>query len=246
VANSPKRVLVTRPEPGASETARRLETLGFLPLKLPLHEIRTLPVDADALPGNVATVAITSANAIRHAPADLIDRLKHLPCFAVGASTARSAADAGFSNVIDGGGDAEALAETIVEQRPGKPLAYLCGRVRRPAFEKRLAQMDIPVHTVETYDTVGLSYTAEEVLNITTRHPIDYILVYSANAADILVETIRRPQLEALFENTVFACISGRVAEALGRRPHGRIRIAAEPDEPALLYLLGHAADGSP
>ena len=33
---APKRVLVTRPEPGASQTARRLQELGFVPVKLPL------------------------------------------------------------------------------------------------------------------------------------------------------------------------------------------------------------------
>ncbi|TJX45058.1 MAG: uroporphyrinogen-III synthase, partial [Mesorhizobium sp.] len=32
------RVLVTRPEPGASRTARKLEEMGFEPLLLPLTE----------------------------------------------------------------------------------------------------------------------------------------------------------------------------------------------------------------
>lgn len=234
-----KRVLVTRPEPGASETARRLEVLGFLPIKLPLHEIRSLPVDLGALPKNVAAVAITSANAIRHAPVEVVERLKHLPCFAVGASTATAAADAGFLKVINGGGDAEALAELVVGQPSGGgPVAYLCGKVRRPGFEKRLADVGIVVHAVETYDTMGLTFTTEKVINLTARHPIDYVLVYSANAAEVLTLTICRPELEGLFENTIFACISGRVAEALGRWPGGRTRIAAEPDERMLLSLL--------
>ena len=34
-----KRVLVTRPEPGASRTAARLEADGFAPIVLPLTEI---------------------------------------------------------------------------------------------------------------------------------------------------------------------------------------------------------------
>lgn len=237
------RVLVTRPEPGASETARRLDALGFLPFKLPLQEIRPLPVDAGAIPDNVAAVAVTSANAIRHAPREVVARLTHRPCFAVGASTASAAAAARFSHVIEGGGDAGALAETVAAQRPDGPVVYLCGRVRRPAFEKRLADDGIVVHVVETYDTVGFSRTIEEVINLTARHPIDYVLVYSANAAEVLTATIRRPQLESLFENTIFACISDRVAEALGGLPRGRLRVAPEPDETALLSLLGHLPD---
>jgi uroporphyrinogen-III synthase len=233
------RVLVTRPEPGASETVLRLETMGFLPLKLPLQEIRPLTVDAGAIPAEIAAVAVTSANAIRHAPSEVIERLKNVPCFAVGASTAKAAADAGFANVMEGGGDAEALAETIISRLPGGPVAYLCGKVRRPAFEERLAGEGIPIHAVETYDTIGLSYTDEEVQHLTARHPIDFVMVYSANAAKALVAMTRQAGLEGLFENTIFACISGRVAEALGGWPCGRIRIAAEPDERMLLSLLG-------
>ena len=237
------RVLVTRPEPGASETARLLEALGFLPIKLPLHEIRPLPVDADLIPSDVAAVAVTSANAIRYAPKAVIERLKPLPCFAVGASTANAATDAGFSAVIEGGGDAEALAEIIVGRHPGGTVAYLCGKVRRAVFERRLADEHIAIHALETYDTVGLSYSTEEVINLTTRRPIDYVLVYSANAAEVLAATIRRPQLEDLFENAIFVCISGRVAEALGGWPGKRIQTAPEPDEPALLSLFGRMTD---
>ncbi|MDQ2632708.1 MAG: uroporphyrinogen-III synthase, partial [Pseudomonadota bacterium] len=107
MADAPKRVLVTRPEPGASQTARRLDALGFRPLKLPLHEIRPLPAVSGAVPDAITAVAATSANAIRHAPAALLDRLSKLPCFAVGEATAAIARDAGFSNVVDGEGDAE-------------------------------------------------------------------------------------------------------------------------------------------
>ena len=37
-----RRSLVTRPEPGATETARRLEAMGFTPVVLPLTEIVTV------------------------------------------------------------------------------------------------------------------------------------------------------------------------------------------------------------
>jgi uroporphyrinogen-III synthase len=145
--------------------------------------------------------------------------------------------------VIESGGDAEALAETIIARHLGGPVGYLCGKVRMPAFEKRLAGQHIPIHALETYDTIGLSYTDKEVTNLTARHPIDYVLVYSANAAGVLTATMRRSQLEDLFENAIFACISRRVADALDGLPGERKRIAREPDEPALLSLLGHAAD---
>ena len=99
---------------------RCLDVLGFLPIKLPLHEIRSLPVDAGAIPDDAAAVAVTSANAIRHAPDVVIERLKHLPCYTVGEATAGTAAYAGFSTVIEGGGDAESLAERYHGSSPGR------------------------------------------------------------------------------------------------------------------------------
>jgi len=233
------RVLVTRPEPGASETARRLEAADFLALKLPLQEIRPLEFDAGTIPADIAAVAVTSANAVRHAPGDVVDRLKHLPCFAVAAATAKAAREAGFKHVIEGGGDAEALAKTILGRPPGGPVAYLCGRVRRPAFEQRLAGEGIAIHALETYDTIGVGYTVKEVQHLAAGHPIDYVLVYSANAAEALIAMALQTGLEELFENAVFACISGRVAESFRERPGTRIRIASEPDERMLLSLLG-------
>src|SRR3954468_16736309 len=82
-AGSDMRVLVTRPQPGASRTMRRLRELGFEPLLLPLTETVGLPVGADAASDNAVAVAATSANAVRHAPKELIGALAALPCHAV-------------------------------------------------------------------------------------------------------------------------------------------------------------------
>ncbi|TIT17702.1 MAG: uroporphyrinogen-III synthase, partial [Mesorhizobium sp.] len=59
------RVLVTRPEPGASRTARRLADAGFQPILLPLTETVALAVDAGAVAD--AAAAITSFGAWRTA-----------------------------------------------------------------------------------------------------------------------------------------------------------------------------------
>ena len=62
------RVLVTRPEPGASRTAVKLRAMGFEPVLLPLSETKPLAIPRDPIPESAVAVAITSANAIRHAP----------------------------------------------------------------------------------------------------------------------------------------------------------------------------------
>src|SRR5262245_6534472 len=108
------RVLVTRPEPGASHTARRLAGAGFEPVILPLTEIRPLPFHRIAGVGAADAIAVTSANAIRHAPQDLISALRQKPLFAVGGETARAAKNAGFADVFEGPGDSAGLTRDIV------------------------------------------------------------------------------------------------------------------------------------
>lgn len=100
-------LLVLRPEPGASATAGRARALGLSPIVAPLFEIVPVawhPPD----PARFEAVAMTSANAARHAGAALA-HYAHLPLFAVGEATAEAARKAGFTCVTAGDADAAAL-----------------------------------------------------------------------------------------------------------------------------------------
>ncbi|PTE07990.1 uroporphyrinogen-III synthase [Mesorhizobium helmanticense] len=230
------RVLVTRPEPGASRTARRLRDMGFQPILLPLTE--TVPVDAGAVPDDAVAVAVTSANALRHAPKALIAALAALPCHAVGKRTAQAAREAGFVSVSEGSGDAEALADALAASLSGKTIAYLCGRVRFATFEERLEAAAVHVRAVETYDTLALDYSDGDIIDRLVGQPVETVLLYSAKAAVAMQTMIERPKLHDLFDNTRFLALSGRIAAALGGISSERMQIAKEPSEEALLALL--------
>ncbi|TGT39542.1 uroporphyrinogen-III synthase [Mesorhizobium sp. M8A.F.Ca.ET.165.01.1.1] len=232
------RILVTRPEPGASRTARKLKEMGFEPLLLPLTETTALPVDAKAVPDDVAAVAITSANAVRHASGDLVAALSRLPCHAVGKRTAEAARKVGFLSVSEGPGDAEALADGMATAFSGKTIVYLCGRVRFAAFEQKLEAAYVQVHAVETYDTLAVSYSDEAILPLLSGQAVDVVLLYSANAAAAMQVLARRPALQKAFEKTRFFVLSARIAAAFGDSAGKAIRVAARPDEEALLALL--------
>jgi len=231
------RVLVTRPEPGASRTARRLEARGFQPIVLPLTETAALPVEASAFPA-AAAIAVTSANAVRHAPKELVAALAALPCHAVGKRTAKACRAAGFRSVCEGPGDAEALADAITDELAGKVMIYLCGRVRFPAFEERLAAAGVRVRPVETYDTVQLDYGDDDVVARLSGMPVEAALLYSGKAALAMISLIIRPTLRHLFERTEFLGLSARVAKVLDEVGGQKIRIASQPDEDTLLALL--------
>ncbi|RWB71970.1 MAG: uroporphyrinogen-III synthase [Mesorhizobium sp.] len=231
------RVLVTRPEPGASRTARRLEALGFQPVLLPLTETRALPVKS-AIGADAVAVAVTSANAVRHAPKALVALLAGLPCHAVGKRTAEACRDAGFLAVTEGRGDAEALADATAGGLAGKAIVYLCGRVRFPVFEQRLAVAGVHVQPIETYDTIAIDYGDADVVAGLSGQPVEAALLYSAKASLGLVGLMARPTLRHLFEKTQFLALATRVARPMEGIAGSRVRVASQPEEDALLALL--------
>lgn len=237
-----RRVLVTRPEPGATATARGLADLGFEPVVLPLTETRALHVGEMPDPKQFDAVVATSSAALRHAPADLLQALSHVRLIAVGERTAQVAAHAGFQKVESGGGSADALADCIVRTVPkGSRLLYLCGRLRTGALAARLELAGFPVRVLEVYDTVAREQPAGATRTILDGRPLEAALVYSAYGAAMLSQVSARPELHPLFRKTRLLCISARTAEALAQEMQARAEIAETPDEAALFRLLGAA-----
>ncbi|MGC4024926.1 MAG: uroporphyrinogen-III synthase [Mesorhizobium sp.] len=231
-----KRVLVTRPEPGASATANRLRAMGFESVVLPLSRIVALPV-VDDLP-DCEAIAVTSVNALRHAPREFIEKLSGKPCFAVGERTGDAARVAGFANVVQTAGDAESLAKVIIAANVKGVIAYLAGRVRLLDFETALEKAGVRVIPIEVYDTEPVEPTAPEIEALRTGRPIDAVLVYSAKAAEALRKLAERPEMAETFSKTVHCCLSERIAARFEGVEPAKIRIADHPDEDALFALL--------
>lgn len=232
------RVLVTRPEPGASSTTEKLRALGHDPVVLPLSRVVAItPTPVPTTLGFLATV-VTSANAIRHMPVALYRRLSELPCYVVGERTAEQAVEAGF-DVCTSAADVKELAGRLVrELHPGASIAYPCGRVRMPDLEERLKARDIAVTPVEVYDTLQFSYATDFIQETLSGPPIDAVLVHSVVAARQLGGMIDSELTGKYFEKTRFYCISDRVAGEVGMRESRRIAVAAKPDEASLLNLV--------
>lgn len=229
------RVLVTRPEPGATRTAARLQAMGHAPVVVPLTKIATLRQERPGM--EFGAVAASSANALRHAFPGLVRLLAAKPLYAVGAETANAAREAGFADVRTGEGTAESLARLVAaETEPGARVAYLCGRIRRDVFEADLNAEGIEVVPIETYITHSRKPTQREIVALDD-DSIDVALVYSANAAKALVK-LCEPRHGTVFTATTFIAISTRVAEILAAVVPGRVVSAATPDEDAMFELL--------
>ncbi|MFI0842410.1 uroporphyrinogen-III synthase [Mesorhizobium sp. IMUNJ 23232] len=238
------KVLVTRPQPGAARTARRLAELGHRPVELPLTRTVALPVEAASLFSTVDAVAVTSANALRYSPAPLLASFGDRPCFAVGERTAAEARERGFRNVTAATGDVESLAGLISARlRPGATVAYLTGKVRLSDFEARAAAAGMTVVVVETYDTQDIDYRSQQLADIVGTEPIDAVLLYSANAAGCF-SRLRWPEgFDHRMARAAYLCMSSRVADRLENPVKARILVAPEPSEAALFGLLPEVAE---
>jgi uroporphyrinogen-III synthase len=97
-----RRVLVLRPEPGASATVERARACGLKAIAKPLFEVEPIAWDVPEA-ASFDALLLTSANALRHGGEGL-HALRGLPVYAVGDATAEAAREAGFD--IKGTGDA--------------------------------------------------------------------------------------------------------------------------------------------
>lgn len=123
-----RRLVVLRPEPGASATVDRARALGLDALAIQLFEVEPIAWEAPD-PNQLDALLLTSANALRHGGAGL-EKLRSLPVYAVGEATAAAARAAGFEIAATGEGGVEQLLETIPAEAR---LLHLCGEHRTAA-----------------------------------------------------------------------------------------------------------------
>lgn len=244
-------VWVTRPEPGNAATCRRLRALGGHAIAMPLTKTIALPVASEQL-ARIKTLAdhchvvATSAAALRHLPEVLLPVLAKKPLHAVGHTTAQAALSAGFSSVTTGGGDVAAIgSELVASLQHSIPVVYLAGRVRRPQFETLMAKAGFDIETIEIYDTVYVSQLTNMIDTLEQLGPPAAIMLHSAASADRLVVELGSGKIIQQFENTVFICISKRVASTLDTMLTGKVHVADRPDEDAMMEawracLKGH------
>lgn len=234
-------ILLTRPQAEAERSAHHLRTAGFIPHILPLSRTIACEYSAeifDAAPYSALTV--TSASAFAHVAKDVLKPLLHLPLFAVGTHTAQAARMAGFSQVIEGGGDAIRLAQTIsqtiskqLSPQNGK-LLYLAGKIRQPVFENALHSRGISCVSIDVYDTVAIIPPVSALGD----EPFSAILFYSGTAARAFSAIEKLEHSPAINDQTRFIAISQRVADLLPSRWHEQKYVAAHPDEKSIFDHL--------
>lgn len=213
---------VTRTEPDAEATARRLRDLGHEPVVAPLLEVRPLAgVKADFR--GVSALAFTSRNGVSAFAA--LSKRRNLPVYTVGEATAEAARHAGFGAVSSADGDINDLVALIAVHPPTGKL--LCPGPVEPAGDLigQLAGHGVACTLLPVYETVPTDQKVPDAL--------DGVIIHSPKAGRVLAELLT----PAMARELRLYAISAAAASPLSHLPFTSIEIAPEPDETALLGL---------
>lgn len=231
------RMLVTRPEPDASQSVTHLRAIGIEAVSAPMLSFETLGTSLPEAQG-FAAMALTSSNALRALDArGAINRFRKLKVFAVGDATAAEAKRAGFSDVESAGGNLALLVQRLAHTRLTGPIFYPSGRQPAGDLAKSLAPYGVMVVTARVYDMVPCREIAPEIMAQLQGGTIDAALFYSRRTAQSFLDCVgQRLNMEER-RHLAMLCISESVAEPLIAAHFVRISLADQPDEDAMMSL---------
>lgn len=231
------RLLVTRPRDDAEALAGMLSALGHVPILAPVMSVRTIGGPPLPLDGVQAMLA-TSANGVRAVAARTGRR--DVTLFAVGPQTADAARMAGFARVVSADGDAAALVETIAKSaNPGNgKLLHAAGAETAGRVQQSLQARGFSVETAVLYEAVPAEALAPEALEALRGGTADGVVLFSPRSARIFAALVAAAGLGSACAKLAAFCISTATASALAPLAFGRVVIAAEPNQAAMLALL--------
>ena len=228
-------ILITRPEPGASETAARVAGMGLLPIVAPALTIE--PVTGRLPPaGRVAAVLVTSGNAL----AACLPAFRETTLLTVGDTTAARARHLGFTQVVSASGDAASLAALVIQKhRPiDGPLLLASGRGQGGALAASLRQAGFRVIRRVVYASLSASALPDPAAGSLRAGQVRAALFFSAETARAFVRLIRRAGLADTVRQSDALAIGDAAGVALQSLPWRRIAVAAQPTQDAMLALL--------
>lgn len=218
------KVIVLRPEPGASETVNRAKARGLDAFALPLFAIEPINWSAPE-PGGFDALLLTSANAVRFGGEQLAS-LRGLPVHAVGKASGEAARDAGFDIASSGDAGVERLLGSL---EADLKLLHLCGEDRTETD----ARQEITVVAVYRSKVIAPGP------DIGVAHDQCAVL-HSPRAAQRFAELVGQQGADR--SDITIVAISNATAEAAGSG-WKRIAIADHPTDDAVLALVDRLCD---
>ena len=228
-------VLITRPEPGASETAGRVASLGFSPISAPVIRIEPTVAHLPAA-ASLGAVLVTSGNAVTMLP----QAYRAARLFAVGDATAERARAAGFTQVFSAAGDAGELARFVIRQQGPKDgtLLLASGHMQGKALAAALRKAGYRVARRVVYAVRSTRDLAPTAVAALQAGHVRAALFFSGETARHFVRLVQRAELAETLIGVEAISIGQPAAMALDALPWRDVRVAARPNQDDMLALL--------
>jgi uroporphyrinogen-III synthase len=227
-------VIVTRAEPGATETMTRLKAMGLAAITSPMLALSALDVPLPDLSG-VTHLVFTSANGVRFFAE--ASALRGAKAWCVGPSTAAAARAAGFANVHEGAGDAADLAADMIAALPPGTggILHVANEAAAGELVARLKAAGLGADFLALYETRPAQDLAPEAEAALAAGPV-CVLIHSAKAAAAFAWAA------GALDQAIVIAMSEAAARPLAGREIAALHVAAAPNEDALLDALAGAA----
>ena len=231
------RVLITRAREDAEPLADVLAQMGIQSIINPLLEIVYVPeppLDLTTVQG----MLMTSTNGVRAFCQRSADR--SLPVYAVGDATAREARKAGFGTVFSASGDVAALADLVrcEGDRIGGELLHCTGTKVAGDLGGLLESSGYSYRRECLYDAKKVRHFNPSTIAGFKSGQIEGVLLYSPRTAAIFVDLIHQTQLAPLMKQVVAYCLSANVQKKITGLAWKECRVAAIPEQDALVSLI--------
>ena len=230
-------ILITRAEPGASETAARVEALGARAIRSPVLHMNMLETASLTSPDTLSGLVFTSANGVRA----YVERSDHraLPAWCVGPATAAAAQQAGFEQVRESAGNAVDLARFIAaHSRPEtRPLLHVANAAAKGDLRRSLETAGFSVAFAALYEMRPAEALAADAREAMAGGQPVLVFVHSAKGAERFAELCAGLSTHAL----IAIAISQPAAARLAVLDLKALHIAPEPNEDGLFAALPSA-----
>jgi uroporphyrinogen-III synthase len=212
---------------------------GHVVLMQPLLRIvfAAPPTDVPT-PGGLLVTSQNGLRALARWPQG--ERWRDVPLFAAGPATARAAEEIGFTDVRGGASDAGSLVEIVTAARPRGPLIYPAAHDRAGGLATGVAMAGHDVRVIEAYTAETAQALDPRVRDALLARTLEGVLLYSRRTAMAFRDLV---DVAGLHPAALTAyVISEQVADVVRHLP---VRIAARPDEDALLALIPPVGRGA-
>lgn len=232
------KVLITRAEPAANQTAEFILKSGHQPIVMPIFKIsdtgKTIPEK------QYNGIIFTSKNAV----AILQTRNwqyqdMNIPAFCVGEKTKKAAMELGFTNTITAnGGGAELTKLMDDEAYNGKTFLYPSTPDKSFDMAGRLEPFGINVETVDIYQAITITPSKEGFTSAITEAAGHYIFTYSALSSGHLKNLLEKFHVTSSLKQITLIGISKQAIKPLEHFDWKSIAISRTPNEADMLKQI--------